>query len=36
MERMYGIDTADPDAVETYTRVTIDLTLTGLLTPERD
>lgn len=32
MERMYGIDTADPDAVETYTRVTIDLLLEGLLT----
>ncbi|WP_280418417.1 TetR/AcrR family transcriptional regulator [Nocardia carnea] len=36
MERMYGIDTADPDAVETYTRVTIDLTLKGLLTTEQD
>lgn len=35
MERMYGIDTADPVAVETYTRVTIDLTLSGVLTPEQ-
>jgi len=35
MKRMYGIDTADPDAVEKYTRVTIDLTLTGLLTSEQ-
>lgn len=35
MERMYDIDTADPDAVETYTRVTIDLLLGGLLTAER-
>ena len=35
MERMYDIDTADPEAVETYTRVTIDLLLGGLLTAEQ-
>jgi AcrR family transcriptional regulator len=34
MERMYGIDTADPDAVETYTRVTIELLLQGMLTAD--
>ncbi|EUA26294.1 MULTISPECIES: TetR/AcrR family transcriptional regulator [Mycobacterium] len=31
MQRMYGIDTTDATAVETYTRTTIDLTLEGLL-----
>ncbi|PXY29850.1 hypothetical protein BAY59_11375 [Prauserella coralliicola] len=35
MERMYDIDTADPDAVENYTKVAIDLTLRGLLTAEQ-
>lgn len=35
MQRMYGIDTADADAVETYTRITVDLTLGGLLTAEQ-
>ncbi|GAB3565304.1 hypothetical protein GCM10027445_10550 [Amycolatopsis endophytica] len=36
MDRMHGIDNADPDAVETHARVTIDLTLGGLLTSRPD
>lgn len=36
MEGMYGIDNTDPDAVETHARVTIDLTLGGLLISGQD